>query len=246
MSTTLFHSTHASRRAMLPLALTLAALLGLMAFAASARADFTLNSGEIHFGAKTLPDTGNPPSFNSWVSLPTDNTEAEPNYFQNPSTSWTGEPAGLYTLISGFDKSEGVETPVTGLTLGSAQPTGGIIGNDTDPFNGAPWTLFTVCGSEPDLTFSGSDDDTDTRELTGGDLSGLRVRYAGHTYHVGTTVAGGTNQTVPLHGWIEGSTTDPENPATITLAWKTDLTEPADPGFGAYEAEFHLVGTYTP
>lgn len=245
MSSTLFHSTHASRRAMLPLALTFAALLGLLAFAASARADFTLNSGEIHFGPVVTPDTGNPPSSNSWVSLPTDNTKAKPNYFQNPTTTWTGTPKGLYTLIGGFNVSGEIETPVTGLTLGGAQPSGGIIGNDTNTFAGEPFSLFTVLGSAPDLTFSGSDSETTPRQLTAGDLSGLRVLYQGQTYHVGTTVAGGENQTVPLHGSIIGSTTDPENPATITLAWKTNLTA-SDPGFEPYEAEFHLVGTYTP
>lgn len=205
--------------------------LGLSAFAAtSAQADFTLSGGTL-----TLQDgstTGTPPSSGSWVKLPTDDPRASPAYFDNlASTGASGE----YTLINGSRS--------TGLLLGRAQTTGGIFGPLT-PFGGPSPTYdfdaFTVTGSAPQFTFTGAATNTGTRTLTRGDLSGLRISYGGGTYDVSTTEATATKHIVPLRGTITGNAT---RSATITLDWTSDLVEP---GFSAYQAQFHWVGTYTP
>jgi len=230
MSTTSASMLHLSRRATVLAALVLA-LFGTAVFTAAASANFTLNSGRI------TPiqggTTGNPPT-GSWVALPTDNPAATPPYFTNPSSTWSGTPDTYYTRI--------VPGAVpTGLILGTAQPSGGIIGSQTDTFNGLPWDLVTV--SAPVLTFAGNHNDVGPRALTGGNLTGLRVRYAGNTYTVGTAFGAGPHRILPLTGSIVRSTTGTgANRATIHLTWDTDLTEPG--GFGTFRAHFQFTGTY--
>jgi hypothetical protein len=229
MSTTSTSVLHLSRRATALAALVLA-LFGSALFTAAASANFTLNSGKITLTAGAT--TGNPPA-GSWVALPTDNPAATPPYFTNPSSTWVGTPDTYYTRI---------QPGTVGLTLGAAQPSGGITGSTTDTFNGLPWSLVSV--SAPVLTFAGSHSDTvNTRQLTGGDLTGLRVRYNGTTYTVGTAFGPGPHRIQSLTGSIVRSTTGTgANAATISLTWQTDLTEPG--GFGAFRAHFQLVGTY--
>jgi hypothetical protein len=228
MSTTSASVLHLSRRATVLAALTLA-LLGSAAFTTAARADFTLNSGKITITAGST--TGTPPT-GSWVTLPSDDGGGA--YFTNPSSTWTGTPDKIFTVIRPG------ATTATGLTLGAAQPSGGIIGSGTDAFNGLPWTLVTV--SAPVLTFGGNDNSAGTRPLTtGSDLSGLRVVYNGTTYTVGTAFEPGPHRLQPLRGEVVGNTTT-NGAATITLGWTTDLTEPG--GFGTFRAQFQLVGTY--
>jgi hypothetical protein len=221
MSTTSASVLHLSRRATALAALVLA-LVGTAAFTSAARADFTLNSGRITLTAGST--TGNPPS-GSWVSLPSDDGGGA--YFTNPSSSWTGSPTtdGLYTLIRPGATG-------SGLFLGTAQPSGGIIGSGTDTFGGAPWSLVTT--SAPTLRFSGTAGSPFTRSLTGGDLSGLRVLYGGSTYDVSTGFTAGAHRIATLTGSISASN-------TITLNWTTDLTEP---GFSTFRASFQLVGSY--
>jgi hypothetical protein len=224
MSTTASSVLHLSRRATALAALVLA-LFGTAVFTTAANADFTLNSGRITLTAGGT--TGNPPT-GSWVSLPTDNPLTVPPYFTNPSSTWTGTPDRLFTRIT---------TGTTGLTLGAAQPSGGIIGSTTDTFNGVPFTLVTT--SAPTLTFAGNATDTGTRLLTGGDLSGLRVTYGGSTYNVSTGFAAGAHRIQTLTGEITQSTSSSLN--RITLTWTTDLTEP---GFEPYRAQFQLTGSW--
>jgi hypothetical protein len=232
MSTTSASLLHLSRRVTVLAALALA-LFGSAVFTAAASANFTLNSGRI-----TLTEggtTGNPPA-GSWVALPSDHPSLPTPYFTNPSSTWVGTPDTYYTrIVPG-------PTSTTGLTLGSTQPTGGIIGSQTDLFNGLPWDLVTV-GVAPSLTFAGNHSDLGPRALTGGNLTGLRVRYAGNTYTVGTEFGAGPHRIVPLTGSIIRSTTGTGvNRATIHLTWQTDLTEPG--GFGTFRAHFQLTGTY--
>lgn len=239
MNTILSRSTRLSRGTTL-LAMLALAVLGLTAFAASASAQFTLNSGTLSLTDGTVD--GDPPS-GSWVELPTDKP-ASPPYFANPSSSWTGttegEPpvtTGQYTLIKNKDSLLGS----TALELGSTQPTGGIFGNSTDQFGGAPF--YAVTTSAPTLHFYGSATDTGTRKLKWGNLSGLEIVYKEGTYDVSTTSKPGGKHVVPLTGHIIGDATDPENPALITLDWTSDLVEP---GFSDYQAHFHWEGHYIP
>jgi hypothetical protein len=228
MSTTSASMLHLSRRATVLAALALA-LFGTAVFTAAASANFTLNSGKITLTAGST--TGNPPS-GSWVALPSDHSGG---YFTNPDSTWDGTPQHkLYTRIR-------PGAAPAGLALGVAQPGGGIIGSTTDPFNGVPWDLVSV--SAPVLTFAGNHSDLGSRALVGGNLTGLRVKYAGNTYTVGTAFGAGPHRTLPLTGSIIRSTTGTgANAATVTLTWQTDLTEPG--GFGTFRAHFQLVGTY--
>lgn len=232
MRTTAVSILHLSRRATALAALALA-LVGTAVFTTAAHAEFTLNSGKITLVAGST--TGSPPT-GSWVSLPTDDPFASPPYFTNPSSSWVGSPDKLFTVIR-------PGAAPAGLALGATQPAGGIIGSTTDTFNGLPWTLITTPGTaDPSLTFAGNHNDTGTRLLTGGDLTALRVSYAGSTYNVGTGFGPGAHRIHSLTGEIHGSTTGTgANAATITLSWTTDLTEP---GFSPYQARFQLVGRY--
>jgi hypothetical protein len=225
MSTLSTSLTHLSRRATVLAALALA-LFGTAVFTAAASANFTLNSGKITLtGGST---TGTPPT-GSWVSLPADDPGA---YFTNPSSTWDGTPDNYYTRI---------RPGTVGLTLGTAQPAGGIIGSTTDTFNGLPWDLVSV--SAPVLTFAGNHSDLGSRALVGGNLTGLRVKYAGNTYTVGTAFGAGPHRIQPLTGSIIRSTTGTgASAATVSLTWQTDLTEPG--GFGTFRAHFQLVGTY--
>lgn len=228
MSTTSASVLHLSRRATVLAALALA-LFGTAVFTAAASANFTLNSGKVTLTAGST--TGNPPT-GSWVALPTDNPLATPPYFTNPSSTWIGTPDKYYTRI---------RPGSVGLTLGATQPTaGGITSSATDTFNGLPWSLVSV--SAPVLTFAGNDNDSGTRALNGGDLTGLRVRYNGTTYTVGTAFGAGPHRIQPLTGSVTGNTTSTDNPASVSLTWQTDLTEPG--GFGTFRAHFQLAGTY--
>ena len=229
MSTTAASVLHLSRRATALAALALA-LVGTAAFTTAAHANFTLSSGKITFTAGAT--TGNPPT-GSWVSLPADSGGG---YFTNPTSSWLGTPDRLFTVIRPG------ATSATGLALGATQPAGGIIGPSTDTFNNTAWTLVTTTGVHPTLTFSGTATDTGTRQLVGGDLTALRVRFNGATYNVGTAFGAGSHRIQPLTGEIHGSTTATgATAATITLGWTTDLTEP---GFDTFRAQFQLVGRY--
>lgn len=225
MSTTSASLLHLSRRATVLAALALA-LFGSAVYTAAASANFTLNSGKITLTAGST--NGNPPT-GSWVALPSDHPGG---YFTNPSSTWDGTPHKLYTRIR--------PGAALGLTLGAAQPTGGIIGSTTDTFNGLPWDLVSV--SAPVLTFAGNHSDAGSRALVGGDLSGLRVVYAGTTYTVGTGFGPGAHRIHSLTGSIVGNPTSTLNPAQVTLTWQTDLTEPG--GFGTFRAHFQLVGSY--
>jgi hypothetical protein len=230
MSTTSASVLHLSRRATVLAALALT-LFASAVFTAAASAHFTLNSGKI-----TLTEggtSGNPPT-GSWVALPSDHPGLPTPYFTNPSSTWVGTPDTYYTrIVPGAAPA--------GLALGTAQPTGGITGSQTDTFNGLPWDLVTV--SAPSLTFAGNHNDLGARALIGGDLSGLRVRYAGSTYTVGTAFGAGPHRILPLTGSIIRSTTGTgTSRATIHLTWQTDLTEPG--GFGTFRAHFQLTGTY--
>ncbi len=229
MSTTSASLLHLSRRATVLAALALA-LFGSAVFTVAASANFTLNGGTITLAAGST--NGNPPS-GSWVALPTDSPLHTPAYFTNPSSTWDGTPDKLYTRIR-------PGAAPAGLTLGTAQPAGGIIGSTTDTFNGLPWNLVSV--SAPELTFAGNHTDGGSRALVGGDLTGLRVVYAGTTYTVGTAFGPGAHRIHSLTGSIVGNPTSTLNPATVSLTWQTDLTEPG--GFGTFRAHFHLVGSY--
>jgi hypothetical protein len=211
------------------------AAVGLTAFTASASASFTLKTGTLKLTNGST--TGSPPS-GSWVTLPTDNPLAEPPFFKNLATTWTGTPAGEYTLIDGSEAGKD-------LTLGAAQTSGGIFGPLTSfgaTLPASTFYAFTVSGSTPSFTFTGSASGAGTRTLTAGDLTGLRISYGGNTYDVSTSAASGGNHTVPLKGTITGDATKAKK-ATITLDWTTNLNEP---GFELYEAQFQWVGVYTP
>lgn len=229
MSTTSASMLHLSRRATVLAALALA-LFGSAVFTAAASANFSLHRGKITLiagGASVNPPSG------SWVALPSDHPLLPTPYFTNPSSTWIGTPDTLYTRIRPGAAG-------TGLTLGGTQPAGGIIGSTTDTFNGLPWDLVSV--GHPVLTFAGTHTDSGSRALIGGDLTGLRVKYAGNTYTVGTAFGAGPHRTLPLSGSIVGNPTSTNEPATITLTWQTDLTEPG--GFGTFRAHFRLAGTY--
>jgi hypothetical protein len=214
------------RRMSIRAVLILAAVaIGLTAFAGSASAHFTLNTGTLRL--ENGSPTGAVPSFGSWVRLPTDDPLASPAFFPNSSTTAASTE---YTLIDGT-------TPGIGLRLGVAQPGGGIFGALTT-FNGVPFSAHTI--TAPTLTFDGSDTDTGTRTLTRGELD-LRITYNGATYNVATNATAGGTRTVPLHGSVTGNVTGTS--ARVTLDWTTDLDEP---GFSPYRAQFHWVGTYTP
>jgi hypothetical protein len=205
------------------------AAVGLAAFTASAYATFTLSTGTLKLTNGTTK--GTPPG-GSWVEL----TSKDPGggAFENP--------AGLaenpdYTLILG--------SGATGLELGQAQPTGGIFGPLTYFGLAIPSDLFsalTLTGSAPSLTFSGSASETGTRTLTGGNLLGLRILYAGSLYNVATQTGSGPDIVIPLEGTITGNATK-ANKATILLHWETALLEP---GFSLFNALFHWEGLYTP
>jgi hypothetical protein len=214
------------RRASTRAALVLAAVaIGLTAFAGSASANFTLNTGTLRL--ENGSSSGTPPSGGSWVTLPTDDPSAVPNVFRNTTTTAASTD---YTLIDGT--AAGV-----GLRLGVAQPGGGIFGPLTT-FNGVPFSGHTL--SAPTFTFAGNDSDTGTRPLTAGELN-LRITYNGATYNVATTKTGGGTRVVPLAGSITGNATG--TGARITLDWTTDLDEP---GFSPYTAHFHFEGLYSP
>lgn len=222
MSTTSASVLHLSRRATALAALALA-LFGTAIFTTAASANFTLNTGRITLQAGAT--SGFPPA-GSWVSLPAD--AGGGGYFTNPNSSWTGTPDKFFTRI---------QPGTTGLTLGGTQTAGGIIGATTDTFNGLPWTL--ISNSHPTLTFAGGSTDTTSRALTAGDLSGLRVTYAGSLFNVATGFGPGAHRIHSLTGSITGSLDSPTH--RITLTWVTDLTEP---GFEPFRAHFQLVGTW--
>lgn len=228
MSTTSASLLHLSRRATVLAALALALFGSAVFTAAASSASFKLNTGKLTLTAGST--TGNPPT-GSWVALPTDDPSLPTPYFTNPSSTWDGTPDNYYTRI---------RPGTVGLTLGAAQPSGGITGSTTDTFANTPWSLVSV--SAPVLTFAGTHSDTGSRALVGGDLTGLRVKYNGNTYTVGTAFGPGPHRIQSLTGSIVGNTTDTNNPVTVSLTWQTDLTEPG--GFGAYRAHFQLVGTY--
>jgi hypothetical protein len=214
-----------SIRAVLVLA---AVAVSLTAFAGSAGAHFVLNQGTLRLinGSQT----GSPPSSGSYVTLPTDNPLAVPNFFPNNTTTASST---QYTLIDGT-------APGFGLQLGVAQPGGGIFSTLTT-FQGTPFSLVNL---EPStLTFDGADNATGTRTLTTGNLTGLRILYGGNTYNVGTTSTPGGDRIVPLHGSIHGNATSTNPTARITLDWTTNLTEP---GFDTFTARFHLEAVYNP
>jgi hypothetical protein len=217
------------RRMSIRAVLVLAAIAtSLTAFAGSASADFTLNTGTLKLinGSQT----GSPPVSGSWVTLPTDNPLASPNFFPNSTTTAAST---QYTLIDGTAAG-------AGLRLGVAQPGGGIFSTLTT-FQGVPFSLVNL---EPStLTFAGADNGAGTRTLTRGNLTGLRILYGGNTYNVGTTSTSGGDRIVPLHGTITGNATATNPTARITLDWTTNLTEP---GFDLYTAQFHLDTVYNP
>jgi hypothetical protein len=208
------------------LSVTIAAV-GLMAFVASAGADFTLSTGSLQLTNGTT--TGTPPG-GSWVLLQ-DKTTGAP--FENPSTGAANE---AYSLILG----SGAE----GLLLGQAQPDGGIFGPLTYFGGTNPAELFsavTLTGSAPVLTFSGTDTSTGAHQLLGGNLLGLYIVYGGALYKVATLVGSGPDVLQALSGLLDGSALSGN--ATITLHWKDALLEPA---FALYNALFQWVGTYVP
>jgi hypothetical protein len=212
--------------------------LGFTALATTAHAAFTLNSGTLALTDGDASGATNPPT-GSWVELPTDDPEATPPFFDNPSSSWEGG-SGQYTIIRNANSDESS----TGLELGSTQSgSGEIFGDTTDDFAFAPFYAITT--TAPDLTFEGSSSETGTRALESGDLSGLDIEYEGNTYTVGTTTASGGDHTVPLHGHIIGAVGG-SPPATITLEWTTDLTAPEAGNFAPFKAHFHWEGTYIP
>jgi hypothetical protein len=206
-------------------ALTVAlAAVGLTAFAASAGADFNIEAGKLLLTSGTK--TGTPPS-GSWVLLSNKTTGA---LFLN--TTSTAENEG-YTLINGGGGS--------GLTFGSAQPTGGIFGTLT-LFDGAVFSALTLPGSKPLLTFSGTDSQTTPRLLLGGNLLGLDIEYGGQLYNVGTQYNSFPDALFPLRGLIVGNTLATKAPfATILLHWSTGILLAP---FNEYNALFNWVGTY--
>lgn len=225
MSTRSFNlSRRLSTRAVLVLA---AVAIGLTAFAGSASANFTLNSGTLKLINGS--STGTPPSGGSWVTLPTDNPAAVPNVFLNTSTNAASQ---AYTLIDGT-------APGAGLRLGAAQPGGGIFSTLTT-FQHIPFSAHTL--SAPSLTFAGADTATGARTLTSGSID-LRITYNGATYNVSTSTSPGGTRVKPLHGTITGNATSTNPTARITLDWTTDLDEP---GFSPYTAQFHWEGVYNP
>jgi hypothetical protein len=210
------------------------AAVGLMAFVASAGADFNIETGTLllaNGGTTTTPPTG------SWVLL-SNKTTGVP--FDNSSTKAANQ---AYTTIDG-------SAPGVGLTFGAAQPGGGIFGPLT-VFNagggGVPFDAITLVGSDPLLTFSGTDSQTGVRTLLGGNLLGLWIAYAGALYDVETQYNTFNNSNAdtqfPLRGQIVGNTLATKPPfATILLNWATGILE--DPDFAAYNALFNWVGTY--
>lgn len=223
MSTTLFRRL--SLRALLVLGL---ATVGLTAFAGAASATFTLSTGTL-----TLTDgstTGTPPSGGSWVTLPTDDPLASPNYFSN-AASTAASPQ--YTLINGSASS--------GLQLGTTQASG-IFGALTSFGGPSPtYDFFAKTTVAPTLTFDGSATGSGTRALTAGNLSGFAITYGGNDYDVSTTEATARKHIVPLNGSITGDATNRRVGARIVLDWTSDLVEP---GFDLYQARFHLEGIY--
>lgn len=213
---------------------TLAVSVGVVAAgAAPASANFTLSDGTLHLTSGSTSATPVPPA-GTWVKLPTDDGLG---YFDNAASTWAG--GGEYTPIPG--------STTNGLTLGTAQPSGGIFGTPLPLFGAtvptaASFSAFTVTGSAPEFEFTGSASGTGTRTLVAGDLTGLRISYGGGTYDVSTDETSGGKHTVPLTGTITGDATTP-GAATITLNWTSDLDEP---GFDPFRAQFQWVGTYTP
>jgi len=205
------------------LALALASV-GLMSFAASAGADFTLNSGLLLF--KNGTTTGTPPG-GSWVLLINRNTGA---LFVNESSTAANKG---YTLILG-------SAPGVGLELGAAQPNGGIFGPLT-LFNGFTFSALTLTGSKPSLTFSGTDSETGLRQLLAGNLLGLDIEYGGQLYNIGTQTSPFTDGVLPLSGLVHGNLLSKTNPGTILLHWNTAILLAP---FNEYNALFHLVATY--
>lgn len=204
------------------------AAVGLTAFVASAGADFTLSTGALRL--KDGSTKGTPPT-GSWVELLNKETGAP---FENGASEAANKD---YSLILG----EGAGT--VGLLLGKAQPTGGIFGPLTYFGLAIPADLFsayTVASSDPVLTFSGKDSDTETRALLGGNLLGLTILYAGATYKVGTLFGTGLDIVKGLLGTITGSALSSRN--TILLTWETALLEN---GFEDFNALFHWEGSYT-
>ena len=241
MSSTLSRFVRRAHAKRVALAAALA-VVGLGSFAGAASATFTLSAGSIQLTDGST--SGNPPS-GSWVSLPTDDPTATPPYFQNPTTTWSGTPTGLYTVIR---KGKNAGGNAVGLVLGRPSQSD-ILGDLTDPFNRVPFTLFTRADTPasnptwagPTLTFDGSASSTGTRRLLRGDLTGLWVSYGGNSYYVGTAESSATGRIAPLTGSITGNATR-SGAATITLNWNTDLASPYAPGFEPYQARFQLVG----
>jgi len=218
-------SQRLSMRAAVTVALT---ALGVAAFAASADATFTLTTGALKLTNGTT--TGTPPK-GSWVELLSKDLGGSP--FENPAS---GAENKDYTLILG--------SGATGLLLGRAQPNGGIFGPLTFFGSKSAGELFsanTIAGSQPLLTFSGSAAEEGTRPLTGGNLNGLMIAYAGSLYNVETQFNKTKDIVIPLAGTITGDATG--NKSTILLTWSTSLLEP---GFSLFNALFHWQGTYTP
>jgi hypothetical protein len=212
-------------------ALAVALAAGLTAFASSAGANFTLSTGALKL---TNGNTkGAPPESGSWVELLNKTPGGEP--FLNPASTAENH---FLTLING--------SAAEGLLFGKAQPTGGIFGALTYFGETTTKDLFsalTLPGSDPLLVFSGTDTETGTRVLLGGNLLGLDIQYAGGLYRVGTLFgATGGDISQALLGTITGNALQ-TGKATIVLNWSTGLLEP---GFSSYNALFHWEGTYIP
>jgi hypothetical protein len=211
-------------------ALTVALVVGLTAFVASAGADFTLKTGALQL---TNGNTkGTPPKSGSWVELLSKDPGGEP--FLNPASTAENH---FLTLING--------STAEGLLLGKSQSSG-IFGPLTYFGETTTKDLFsalTLPGSDPLFTFSGSDTDTGTRALLGGNLLGLDIEYAGGLYRVGTLFgAKGGDIVQSLTGTITGNALE-TGKATVVLNWSTALLEP---GFSLYNALFRWEGTYIP
>jgi hypothetical protein len=211
-----------SIRAAVTVALT---ALGVAAFAASADATFTLTTGALKLTNGT--STGTPPS-GSWVELLSKDLGGSP--FENPAS---GAENKDYTLILG--------SGATGLLLGKAQPNGGIFGPLTffgSKSEGELFSANTIAGSQPLLTFEGGASSKGTRALTGGNLNGLMIAYAGSLYNIETQFNKTKDIVIPLAGTITGAS---GSEPTILLTWSTSLLEP---GFSLFNALFHWQGTY--
>jgi hypothetical protein len=201
--------------------------IGLTAFVASAGAEFTLSTGAL----KLTNGTTGTPLQGSWVELLNKETGAP---FENGASEAANKD---YSLILG--------TGAVGLLLGTSQPTGGIFGPLTYFGLRIPSDLFSLDNLARSqlafLLFSGTDSETGTRALLGGNLLGLQILYAGASYKVGTLFGSGPDIVKGLTGTITGNALSTRDPATILLHWETALLEN---GFEAFNALFHLEGQY--